>query len=232
MVYSRLLDGVRQVLKPPEVTGNRRQRPARRPHQQPQRRRCSRGGAGAGAAAAAVAHGGHCAAGGAAARTRGRPLRASGAQAIDLCVQFVPHFPAVARRGPGARPPVEPISEKDRFKKLHCGRCMKPLSESAHNSKEVNEGATYWVCSVCVKKLQARGGQDSNSVWDCPTARDGDQGGACCTKAKEAAPRSGTRGATRASHRPRSKSGRMRRGTPLFCICALQPLHPSFFALP
>ncbi len=53
--------------------------------------------------------------------------------------------------GRGARPAAEPISEEDRFSKLHCGRCRKPLSESARHHKALNKGATYWVCGECDK---------------------------------------------------------------------------------
>ncbi len=85
--------------------------------------------------------------------------------------------------GRGARSAVAPISEEDRFSKLHCGRCIKPLSESAstHHSKAFNEGATYWVCGMCDEELRARGGQDSNA-WRCQTAREGNSGGKCCCK--------------------------------------------------
>jgi hypothetical protein len=91
--------------------------------------------------------------------------------------------------GAHGRPAAEPISEAHRFCKLHCSRCMKPLSETAHNSKALNKDALYWVCSICDKELRARGGQDSKVVWDCPTAAEGGSGcKCCCDKPKQAAP--------------------------------------------
>jgi hypothetical protein len=89
--------------------------------------------------------------------------------------------------GGGARPAAELTSEADSFSKLHCGRCVKPLSESAstHHSKAVNEGATYWVCGVCDEKLRACG-QDRKAVSHCPTAAEGGSGCKCCCKPKQA----------------------------------------------
>jgi hypothetical protein len=46
--------------------------------------------------------------------------------------------------GRGARPAAAPVSTAERFVKLHCGCCMKPLLEN--HFKAVNKGATYWVC--------------------------------------------------------------------------------------
>ncbi len=108
--------------------------------------------------------------------------------------------------GRGARPAAEPISEGNRFSKLHCGRCMKPLSEGAstRHAKAVNEGATYWVYWKCDEELRARGGQDSKA-WRCPTALDGNSGCLCTSdKPKQAAP-SFKRNASRRSFIPPKK---------------------------
>ncbi len=107
--------------------------------------------------------------------------------AYDMLHIFKPHQGV----GTGMQD-AEPISEADRFSKLHCGRCMKPLSESpiTHLSKALNKDAWYWVCGIYDEELRARGGQDSKAVWDCPTARDGGQGCKCCCKAKQAPPHS------------------------------------------
>jgi hypothetical protein len=86
--------------------------------------------------------------------------------------------------GRGARPPVEPVSEKDRFSKLHCGRCMKPLSDSSRH-KALNKSAWYKVCSECDEELRARGGLDSMEVWKCPTTAEGGSGCKCCAVAKK-----------------------------------------------
>jgi hypothetical protein len=86
---------------------------------------------------------------------------------------------------------------------------MKPLSESAHNSKAVNEGATYWVCSPCDKKLRARGEQDSTEVWKCPpkcpTAAKGERGCNCCCEPKRAAPSGKKRKIFSSSKKQKSK---------------------------
>jgi hypothetical protein len=83
------------------------------------------------------------------------------------------------RRG---HPLADKVSVEDRFSKLRCGCCMKPLSESTQQAKAVNKGATYWVCGVCAKELRA----DSKDVWDCPTAAEGKSGCLCwCAAAKK-----------------------------------------------
>jgi hypothetical protein len=120
MQYSRKVGGMQQVLKPPElpddfstaqtrcrraaVRGWRARRPVARPHQQPQRRRCSR--AAHACAAAAAARGGHCAAGRADARTIWQG--ASDAQAIiNLCF----HSGEDQREGPLQQAPLQPLHE-------------------------------------------------------------------------------------------------------------------------
>jgi hypothetical protein len=90
--------------------------------------------------------------------------------------------------GRGARLAAEPVSEEYRFSKFHCGRCMKPLSESIKDAKALNKGATYWVCGVCDEELRACGGLDRKAVWKCPTAAEGGSGCKCCCKPKQAAP--------------------------------------------
>ncbi len=72
---------------------------------------------------------------------------------------------------------MAPISNEDRFSKLQCGRCTKPLS--ARHTKAGHAGATYWVCGECDDELRARGGQDRKAVWDCPTAAVGGSGFKC-----------------------------------------------------
>jgi hypothetical protein len=106
--------------------------------------------------------------------------------------------------GRGARPAREQVSKEERFSKLHCGRCRKPLSQC--NFKAVNKGATYWVCCVCSEELRASGGQDSTVVWDCPTAAKG-KGGCkcCCAAAKERQVSGGKRPKSRFSSRKKRK---------------------------
>ncbi len=68
--------------------------------------------------------------------------------------------------GRGAHPAAGPVSEEDRTRKLHCGRCTKELSAKANN-KALNKGATYWICMVCYFELRAEEEQDE---WECPRA--------------------------------------------------------------
>ncbi len=82
--------------------------------------------------------------------------------------------------GRGACPAAEPVSEEDCFSKPHCGRCRKPLSESARKHKALDKSAWYKVCIECNKELRACGGQDSKEVWDCLTAAVGGSGCLCC----------------------------------------------------
>ncbi len=56
--------------------------------------------------------------------------------------------------GRGARSSAPRVSEEDRFRKLHCGRCMKELSAKAKN-KAPNKGAAYRNCLVCYFELRA-----------------------------------------------------------------------------
>jgi hypothetical protein len=89
--------------------------------------------------------------------------------------------------GRGARPAAELVSEEERFSKLHCGCCRKPLSES-HNHKAVEKGATYWVCGECDKELSACGGLDRQAEWKCPTAADGGSDCLCWSAAAKKQP--------------------------------------------
>jgi hypothetical protein len=100
--------------------------------------------------------------------------------------------------GRGARPAVHTVSEEERFSKLHCGCCMKPLPESRH--KAVNEGATHWVCSKCDQELRARGEQDITEVWKCPSAAKG-KSGCLCWSAKAKKQKVG------GGKRPKSRAG-------------------------
>jgi hypothetical protein len=63
------------------------------------------------------------------------------------------------------RPAAPPISEEERFSKLHCGRCMKPLPPaSSYNKKALNKDAWYKVCTKCFAELHAE------EAWKCPPA--------------------------------------------------------------
>ncbi len=83
-------------------------------------------------------------------------------------------------QGVPSRQAAPPISVAERFSKLHCGRCLKPLA--ALRLKAENKGATYWVCGDCDKKLRRRaaaGQRDSTEVWSCPSAAEGETESGC-----------------------------------------------------
>jgi hypothetical protein len=54
--------------------------------------------------------------------------------------------------GRGARQAAEPISEDNRFSKLHCGRCMKPLALTLSCDRHV--GSREWCNSCNGRKVQ------------------------------------------------------------------------------
>ncbi len=91
--------------------------------------------------------------------------------------------------GRGGRPAAEPVSMAERLSKLHCGCCMKPLSEKTVKVfkalKAVNKGATYWVCGVCYDDLSGCGGEQVEE-WLCPTAADGGDDCLCWCEPKQA----------------------------------------------
>ncbi len=123
----------------------------------------------------------------------------SGSSTYDLFHGTKP-YQDVGRCG---RPAAPPVSMAERFSKIHCGRCIKPLPEKK-NRKALNKGGWFWVCHI------ACSGMGSTDEWKCPTAADGERGCKCCCEPKQAAPggkrKAGGQGHTSSKEKKRAAS--------------------------